>query len=159
MRLSRGCPFADCNDATARAALVNLPFLSSPLPFVPIYFWSRRHPATPISLFGLITLPVAYFPYALIVLDLLMGGPKAAASSVTGAVIGHIWWWGVFESRRWVRVGTAPSFLKNWIDGDGRRPGNLGGGVQVIPPKRREEPGRGATGGHNWGAGHRLGTE
>lgn len=46
--------------------LFNLPFLSSPLAFVPIYFWSRRHPSTQISLFGLVTITAPYLPIALI---------------------------------------------------------------------------------------------
>ena len=45
---------------------LNLPFLSSPLGFVPIYFWSRRHPSTQISLFGLVTITAPYLPVALI---------------------------------------------------------------------------------------------
>lgn len=141
---------------------LNIPLKSfvhgRPLLLALTYLTSKLAPAgSQTSLFGLISLPVAYFPYALIFLDLLMGGPAAAAASVTGAVIGHVWWWGVFESRGWANMAQSPEFLKDWIDGDGRRPGNLGGGVQVIPPRRRErERTAGTSTGYQWGTGRRL---
>ena len=73
--------------------LVNLPFLSSPLAFVPIYLWSRRHPATPISLFGLITITAPYLPLALVGLAWVLNGTwRAAAGDLLGCAIGHIGW-------------------------------------------------------------------
>ena len=125
------------------------------------YLSSKLAPAgMSTSFFGLITIPVAYLPYALVGLDFLMGGPGAAATSITGVVVGHVWWWGVWHSRNWAAWGTAPRMLKDWIDGDGTRPGNLGGGVQVIPPRRRDyDETRATTSGHQWGSGRRLGTD
>lgn len=155
--------YPDVSPWFKRLQALNIPLRSfvhgRPLLLALTYLTSKlAPPGTQTSLFGLITLPVAYFPYALIFLDLLMGGPAAAAASITGAVIGHVWWWGVFESRQWINIGRAPEFLKDWIDGDGRRPGNLGGGVQVIPPRRRErEQNTGTSTGHQWGSGRRLG--
>ncbi|KAJ3556196.1 hypothetical protein NM688_g2160 [Phlebia brevispora] len=64
----------------ALSPLVNLPFLSSPLAFVPIYFWSRRHPSTPISLFGLITITAPYLPLALVGLAWILNGTWQAAA-------------------------------------------------------------------------------
>lgn len=123
------------------------------------YLSSRLAPAgTQTSLFGLITMPVIYFPYALIALDFLMAGPAAAATSVTGAVVGHAWWWLVHDTRALREWATAPAWLRNFIDGPGRPGGSAtggSGGVHVIPPRRREEPAR--TGGYSWGSGQRLG--
>jgi Derlin-2/3 len=97
--------------------LVNLPFLSSPLAFVPIYLWSRRHPATPISLFGLITITAPYLPLALVGLAWILNGTwRAAAGDLVGCVVGHVGW---FLRDVWTRemVGgptwfsEAPDFL------------------------------------------------
>lgn len=125
------------------------------------YLAARLAPAgSQTSLWGLVSIPVVYFPYALIAMDFLMAGSQAAAASVTGAVVGHMWWWGVHDTQALRSYATAPAWLSNWIDGP-RRPGGDGtrasGGVHVIPPRRREEPTT-ATG-YNWGSGHRLGDQ
>jgi Derlin-2/3 len=73
--------------------LFNLPFLSSPLAYVPIYFWSRRHPSTPISLFGLVTITAPYLPFALVAFSWLLTGTwRAAASDLVGCAVGHVGW-------------------------------------------------------------------
>jgi Derlin-2/3 len=63
--------------------LFNLPFLSSPLAFVPIYFWSRRHPSTHISLFGLVTITAPYLPVALIAFRYASGYSARRSMSLT----------------------------------------------------------------------------
>jgi len=73
--------------------LFNLPFLSSSLAFVPIYLWSRRHPSTPISLFGMITITAPYLPVALVMFSWLLSGTwKAATGDLVGCAVGHIGW-------------------------------------------------------------------
>jgi Derlin-2/3 len=126
---------------------------------------------------GLITLPMQYLPYAMIGahrslgsllplmqqvgMDLIMGGPGAAAVSVTGAVIGHLWWWVIYgEDGRGLpglrQYGGAPPWVRALVS-DGAGPS--GTGVHVFPPRQqRGAPARPA--GYNWGgAGNRLGTE
>jgi len=77
----------------ALSPLFNLPFLSSPLAFVPIYLWSRRHPSTPISLFGLITITAPYLPLALVAFSWVLNGTwRAAAGDLVGCAVGHIGW-------------------------------------------------------------------
>ncbi|KAI0050371.1 Der1-like protein [Auriscalpium vulgare] len=77
----------------ALSPLFNLPFLSSPLAYVPIYFWSRRHPSTPISLFGLITISAPYLPFALVGFSWVLSGTwRAAASDLLGCAVGHVGW-------------------------------------------------------------------
>ncbi|KAI0315807.1 Der1-like protein [Amylostereum chailletii] len=77
----------------AISPLFNLPFLSSPLAYVPIYFWSRRHPSTPISLFGIVTITAPYLPFALVGISWVITGTwRAAASDLIGCFIGHIGW-------------------------------------------------------------------
>ncbi|CAE6518468.1 unnamed protein product [Rhizoctonia solani] len=73
--------------------LFTLPFLSSPLGFVPIYVWSRRHPTTQISLFGLVTITAPYLPLALVGFSWIINGTwKAAAGDLVGCAVGHIGW-------------------------------------------------------------------
>lgn len=86
-----------------------------------------------------------------------MGGRAAAARSISGAIIGHLWWWGVWDRRILRRIGTAPGWVRNLIGG--RRDSGAGGattdgsGVHVVPPRgvRGED-------GHSWGAGKQLGS-
>ena len=79
--------------AKCLSPLVNLPFLSSSLAFVPIYLWSRRHPSTPISLFGLITITAPYLPIALVAFSWVLNGTwRAAAGDLVGCAVGHVGW-------------------------------------------------------------------
>ncbi|KAG8953803.1 hypothetical protein FRC04_001433 [Tulasnella sp. 424] len=74
--------------------LVTLPFLSAPLAFVPIYLWSRSHPATQLSLFGLINITAPYLPLALVGFSYLINGSySAAAGDLVGCVVGHVAWY------------------------------------------------------------------
>lgn len=99
--------------------LFNLPFLSSSLAFVPIYLWSRRHPSTPISLFGMITITAPYLPVALVLFSWLLSGTwKAATGDLVGCAVGHIGW---FLRDVWTRemVGGTSVFseapVRLWV--------------------------------------------
>lgn len=60
---------------------------------MPIYLWSRRHPSTPISLFGLITITAPYLPIALVAFSWVLNGTwKAAAGDLVGCAVGHVGW-------------------------------------------------------------------
>jgi Derlin-2/3 len=92
--------------------LFTLPFLSSPLAFVPIYVWSRRHPSTRISLFGLITITADYLPLTLVGFSWILGGEwKAAAGDLLGCVVGHLVW---FVRDVWTREAAVGSGLA-WL--------------------------------------------
>ncbi|KAG5719108.1 Derlin-1.2, partial [Termitomyces sp. T112] len=56
--------------------LVCLTYLSS----------SLAPPGAQTSLMGIVTIPVKYLPYVIIVMDIFMGGPRYAAQAVAGAV-------------------------------------------------------------------------
>lgn len=84
-----------------------LPFLSAPLAFVPIYLWSRRHPSTQISLFGLITITAPYLPVALVCFSWIINGTwTAAAGDLVGCAVGHVGW---FVRDVWVREAIGGS--------------------------------------------------
>ncbi|KAJ3561432.1 hypothetical protein NP233_g10195 [Leucocoprinus birnbaumii] len=139
----------------SRPLLVALAYLSSAL----------APPGAQTSLFGLVTLPIQYFPYIMIGMDLLMGGPAAAAQALAGAVAGHAWLWSVWgtslgSAGPLAGYARAPNWLENWLDGPNRRPPQTGstgaggarmaaGGVHVVPPRSAEPSG--STSGYNWG--------
>jgi Derlin-2/3 len=133
-------------------------------------------PGAQTSLMGLVTIPVAYFPYVMVALDFLMAGPHRAAEAVAGLVVGHAWWWSVWGGSLGSRgvlaqYGQAPQWLRNFF-GEGRRPrppagprGNATGGaaaglrasgIEVVPPRRVANAEQSE--GHQWGVGNRLGS-
>ncbi|KAI0694517.1 DER1-domain-containing protein [Cytidiella melzeri] len=149
--------------AAASIIGLNLPLRTAvftrPLLVCLTYLTSRlAPPGTQTSLFGLITIPLLYFPYALIFLDLITAGPAAAAASVTGAIAGHAWWWGVYDTRVLAEYGRAPGWMKRLV-GQPRQGSASGGtgGVHVIPPRQRAAAGGSAPSGYSWGSGQRLG--
>ena len=109
------------------------------------------------SFFGLISFPMRYLPYVFIAMDLISSGPAAAAHAVTGAIVGHLWWWGVWDTRALREWGAAPALFAKLMgqEGDVQR---VAPGVQVIPPRRIREEAASGSAGHNWGSGRRLGT-
>lgn len=131
---------------------------------------SLSPPGALTSVMGLITIPVAYFPYALLGMDLLTGGTSAAAQGVSGMLVGHAWWWlvwgsgigsGGVEQGMYAGWGRAPAWLKSWF-GEREEYGRAGsrrGAVQAFAPRQRAEEAAasGRVTGHRWGSGRRLG--
>ncbi|KAJ7746483.1 Der1-like family-domain-containing protein [Mycena maculata] len=131
------------------------------------------------SIMGLVTLPVTYTPYIMLGFELLNAGPQGVARMLPGAVVGHLWWWGVWGGAVGGAGGVlqewsiAPRWLRDWFDeGDAPRPGargaagttgaNSGGGVHVVPPRRPLNAPAAApaasTSGYQWGSGQKLGS-
>ncbi|KAF5318854.1 hypothetical protein D9619_010968 [Psilocybe cf. subviscida] len=135
-------------------------------------------PGSTTSIMGLVTIPIVYYPYALIALDLVLGGPKAAAEAVAGAAVGHLWWWAVWggglASRGLLQTwGGAPAWMRTLMGEDLRPPptpdalggaaaGLARGGVHVSAPRPQAATANAAGGatttGYSWGSGRRLGT-
>jgi len=133
---------------------------------------SLSPPGAQSSLFGLISFPTIYLPYVTLAIDFLESGPAAVATGVSGLVVGHIWWWGVWggvigsvsSNGVLAPYGVAPRWMRRFFGDDpdigAQAPRTGVDGVYVTPP-RRQLPSQGGTGtttsGHNWGTGHRLG--
>ncbi|KAF7319282.1 Derlin [Mycena chlorophos] len=151
-------------------------FFTRPFVLCIVYLGSSlAPPGAQTSLFGLFTFPVRWFPYVMLGMDLL-SGPGAVAASLPGAIVGHLWWWGIWGSDTggtrgggvlypW---GAAPAWFANWMQQTPTVPGapepgraNAGGGVHIIAPRRTTDAPEagGRTTGYNWGSGgNRLGS-
>jgi len=147
-----------------RAYIFTRPFLVSL-----IYLYSAlAPPGSMTSILGLLTVPMKYYPYFIIGLDFLVGGPQAAGQSVAGAVVGHAWWWSVWgadlgRQGPLASYSTAPQWLRNLFGergpaapppaGGGPAAGLARAGIHVTRPA--DSPG--TTAAHRWGSGQRLG--
>ncbi|KZP07853.1 DER1-domain-containing protein [Athelia psychrophila] len=142
----------------AHPLLIALTYLSSVL----------APPGTTSSIFGLITIPIVYYPYLLVFMDLLVEGPHTAATGVVGLIVGYAWHWAIYggEGGRGPlhASGRAPGWLQGLFERPfaGRQP--FGGrqplaGVHISAPRERTAatPGS-ATTGHRWGKGRTLGS-
>lgn len=119
-------------------------------------------PGAQTSIMGLVTIPVKYFPYALLAMDIFNG---RAVENLSGMIVGHLWWWSVWGAGtgaggvgqgRLASYGLAPRWLKDWFgEREGERRSTNRGGYQVHAPRQAAEA-RGT--GYNWGSGQRLGS-
>ncbi|KAH6887864.1 Der1-like family-domain-containing protein [Coprinopsis sp. MPI-PUGE-AT-0042] len=141
------------------------------------YVGSKLAPAgAKISLNGLVAIPMVYWPYAMVVMDLLTLGRHAAAEAVAGLIVGQCWWWTMMgggelgNPGRFSRYGQAPSWLFRWFSERKRggsdaevRPDSSGAahalrasGVEVAVPRRVRDSA--SSTGHSWGQGRTLGS-
>jgi len=111
------------------------------------HFWGQLSPDQPMSLYGFVTIPSKYLSYALLVMDLVQGGPSAAMEGLTGIISAHVFHYlhdtyprANPGARRWTETpnwwkalfGLRPAAGSN----DGRTR-NFGGGVTGMAPARR----------------------
>lgn len=120
------------------------------------------------SVFGLITLQHKYLPYAFVAMDLVLGGPSAAAGAVTGVISGYAWWYLMHSQeagRPGASYGRAPTWLKDLMKetGESSVPGvgrvlNAGGSTVAAARRQAQGTTQNIAGGHAWGKGQRLGS-
>ncbi|KAH7332838.1 DER1-domain-containing protein [Rhizoctonia solani] len=163
-----------------------------------VYRAARSNPEAQVSLFGLISIKNIYFPFVMLGMDLVNGGPPALIQSLTGVIASHAWFMLLPEPGQlrstpsvssgvqshggsstytlsgggrstsipsinitgWRKYAVAPSWVR-WLVGGMHEQGGSetrSWGTAVVPPRagaNRENK----NGGHNWGSGHRLGSE
>jgi len=130
------------------------------------YLTSRLNPDAPVSILGLLTVKAMYFPAALLAMDLIQAGPQATIVSLTGVLVGHLWYMLEWQERGPSRPGGGRGAVL------GRAPGWLARllGREVEPATGDRRPygsafnprgttAASASGGHSWGRGNVLGTE
>ncbi|GAA5864184.1 hypothetical protein JCM3774_001249 [Rhodotorula dairenensis] len=81
------------------------PFLFSPFMMAVTHLWAQTNATRQVNLYGLITVPAPYFPFAMLGFDLLNGGPAAVLRSFTGMVAAHAYY---YLSVIWPSSGGAP---------------------------------------------------
>ncbi|KAF8600600.1 DER1-domain-containing protein [Ceratobasidium sp. AG-I] len=62
-----------------------------PLLHLLVYRAARAQPDAQVSLFGLISVKNLYFPFVMLLMDLISGGPPALVQSLTGVLTSHAW--------------------------------------------------------------------
>jgi len=134
--------------------LLRLYFLASPLFFMVIYVWSRRHPEEQTS-FYMFRVPAAYLPWVMIGFTFVIGDDPTP--DLLGIAAGHIYYFvqqvlpDMETPLKGWRLLKTPHFLYRWLD--------------VAPtdqPVFRVQAGGGGGGGapprvHQWGQGNRVG--
>lgn len=120
------------------------------------------------NFFGLVSFPIKYMPYVMVLMDFIMAGPGAAAQAIGGALVGHVWWWGVFGRMGGGRTGllapygVAPSWVKKLVSTGAQVEGQGGSGSgsaagdstgAATGSQQQQAPA------HRWGSGNRLGTD
>ena len=124
-------------------------------------------PGAQTSVMGLVTIPLKYFPYALLALEVFN---ERALECLTGMIVGHLWWWmvwgaapgsGSVEQGRFAGLGLAPSWLRDFFGERGREyQATDRDGYRVQAPRHLAEQAAGArVAGYNWGSGQRLGSQ
>lgn len=131
------------------ATFLGIPFLATCLVMFLIYVWARTNPNIDMSfLFG-VRFKSAYFPWVLMIFNVLMGG--SPVYDLIGIVVGHLY---IYLKDIYPRVSgkyfiETPQFLINLLP-----PGTgINVGTGAVQQPQLQVPQRG----YAWGAGNRLG--
>ncbi|BGP16739.1 hypothetical protein JCM10213_009156 [Rhodosporidiobolus nylandii] len=124
------------------------PFLFNPFLMAITHLWAQASPTNRVSLYGILTLPAVYFPFALLGMDLLNGGPMAVVTSATGIVAAHAYYFlSVILPRQ--NGGRQNPTVASLLNPPAFLIGQLGNGA-AAPPSH-------ASGFRSFGGGQRLG--
>lgn len=117
------------------------------------HLWAQTNPTAQVSLFGLVNIPAPFFPWSMLAMDLLNGGPWTAVQSFTGLASAHLYYFLTEVSRLRTHLShlmcllrvclqiyptqsgrpafgflSPPAFLSNYL-GNGTPPPNPTGGT------------------------------
>eukprot|EP00182_Erythrolobus_australicus_P003664 CAMPEP_0185829736 /NCGR_PEP_ID=MMETSP1353-20130828/421_1 /TAXON_ID=1077150 /ORGANISM="Erythrolobus australicus, Strain CCMP3124" /LENGTH=273 /DNA_ID=CAMNT_0028527557 /DNA_START=161 /DNA_END=982 /DNA_ORIENTATION=- len=156
------------------AFFLKLLYMGPALVFAMLQLWSRRNANQMVSIYGLITFPALYYPYALLAVNMVLTGGAIDWIGLSGIVAGHVYYfldtvYPAMPGKR--RVISTPLALTNMFrpasppSEAARRVGP--GGAVSAGGASAPAPGFGlnlgsnirqrVTGGHSWGSGQRLG--
>ncbi|KAL5637706.1 hypothetical protein ACGC1H_002092 [Rhizoctonia solani] len=85
-----------------------------PLLHLLVYRAARSNPEAQVSLFGLISIKNIYFPFVMLGMDLVSGGPPALIQSLTGVIASHIWFMLLPEPGQLRSAPTASSGVRSY---------------------------------------------
>ncbi|MCJ1361516.1 hypothetical protein MMC16_000616 [Acarospora aff. strigata] len=130
------------------------------------YTYSQDNRNRKVTLF-IVTIPVPYLPYAMLLITFVMGGPGMALQQATGLLAAHLY---DFLTRIYPTFGggrnyiQTPAIVQRWFGATSRSAAARGYGTAYRPPTQQPSQGRssGIGGGMSslWGgrgAGRRLG--
>ncbi|GAA6005995.1 Dfm1p [Rhodotorula paludigena] len=133
------------------------PFLFAPFMLAVVHLWAQANATNQVNLYGILTLPAPYFPFAMLGMDLLNGGPGAVLCSFTGMVAAHAYYFlAVIYPRQ--NNNTLPPLLRSFLTPP-QFLTNLVGNGPTVPPSfgtgNRAFSGAGHTTGGGGGGGFR----
>ncbi|CUA67960.1 Derlin-2 [Rhizoctonia solani] len=85
-----------------------------PLLHLLVYRAARSNPEAQVSLFGLISIKNIYFPFVMLGMDLVSGGPPALIQSLTGVIASHVWFMLLPEPGQLRATPTASSGVRSY---------------------------------------------
>lgn len=121
-----------------------------------IYTQSILSPNSHVNLFGLVSIPNYAYPYVILAIDLLIGGPVIVIFGLMGIIAAH------FRHTLSISPSPVPAFIRNtlstppqwfekWWTSTESRERHTGYGTAINPTQPRTQ-----TQTHNWGSGRRL---
>ncbi|KAG9080554.1 hypothetical protein FRC06_006443 [Ceratobasidium sp. 370] len=114
-----------------------------PLIIFVIYRAAKHNPNGQVSLFGLVTIKNLYFPFVLLIFDLISGGPPALVQSLTGVLVSHAWFL-LFPEPGLLRSVPSTSSTASGVRTFG------GSSTYTLSGGRPAPPTTGATGWRKW---------
>ncbi|KAI9818530.1 MAG: hypothetical protein M1827_000589 [Pycnora praestabilis] len=119
------------------------------------YTYSQDNRGRKVSFF-IITLPVQWLPYAMLLMTMVMGGPGAALNQAMGLVAAHLY---DFLTRLYPTFGggrnyiVTPSIVRRWFGGDRPGPTSRGYGTAFTARPAIQPSNRGTSSGFSSGFG------
>ncbi|GAA5999687.1 hypothetical protein JCM10207_005869 [Rhodosporidiobolus poonsookiae] len=122
---------------------LSTPFLFNPLLMAVTHLWAQNNPTNQVSLYGIITIPAVFFPFAMLGMDLLNGGPGAVLVSFTGMVAAHLYYFlsvvlprqsGGRPPALVASLLSPPQFLVNTLGNGAGAPSSFASGASGSTP-------------------------
>jgi Derlin-2/3 len=93
-------------------------------------------PGDQTSVWGAFAIPTAYLPFFDLFVEILTDNKRGLIRAVTGASVGHMWFWGVFQSRVLQDAAKAPAWISKFVAGGPAPSPGAGAGSDVHVARR-----------------------